>query len=105
MVVHHVNDNSDDDCNGYTDVEYGISEWNLRWAPRTACDGGRNKHRRNADQEHGRSPELRRYYQHRETSERDNSWVCYFSAGWFGDGRQSDGRNLPQSEKSFVGYE
>jgi hypothetical protein len=60
MVVHHVNDNSDDDCNGYANVEYGISEWNLRWAPRTACDCGRNKHRRNADQEHGRSPELRR---------------------------------------------
>jgi len=95
MVVHHVNENSDDDCNRYANVEYGISEWNLRWAPRTACDGGRNKHRRNADHEHGRSPELRRYDQYCETGERDNSWVCYFSAGWFGDGRQSDGRNLP----------
>jgi hypothetical protein len=31
MAVHRVHDNSDDDCDGYTDVEDGISEWNLRW--------------------------------------------------------------------------
>jgi hypothetical protein len=31
MVIHRVHDNSDDDCNGYTNVEDGIFEWNLRW--------------------------------------------------------------------------
>ena len=81
MVVHRVHEDSDDDCNGYTDVEDGVSEWNLRWRPRTACDGGRNKYRRNADQEHSRSTELRRCDQQRQTSECDNSGVSYSSAG------------------------
>jgi hypothetical protein len=31
MVIHRVHDNSDDDCNGYTNIEDGIFEWNLRW--------------------------------------------------------------------------
>jgi hypothetical protein len=28
MVVHRVNEDSDDNCSGYNDVEDGISEWN-----------------------------------------------------------------------------
>ena len=50
MVVHRVYEDSDDDCNGYTDVEDCISERNLRWRPRTTCNGRRNKRCGNADQ-------------------------------------------------------
>ena len=105
MVVHRVHEDSDDDCNGYTHVEDGISEWDLRWRPRTSCNGGRNKYRGNTDQEHSRSPELRRCDQHRESSERDDSRVSYPSMGWIGDSRQSHRQTLPQSEESMVGYE
>ena len=61
MTVHCVGKDPDDDCNGYTEVEDGISEWNLRWRPRTARNGTCNEYRGNPDQEHCRSPKLGGY--------------------------------------------